>query len=250
MDLSSLLTAQFLSHALVFARLGAVAMFMPGIGESFIPVRHRLALAILLTLALHPAIPPRPLPEEPMDLLAALAAEVTIGLWIGIAGRILLTALQFAGYQVGLISGLSNAFAPDIGSFQGSTLISTALMLGGVAMIFATDMHHLIVGALLTSYDVFPPGPPIWGDLAAQTVRAASMSFYIGLAITAPFYVMGVVLNVGLGLANRMMPTLPVFFVAAPVLIGSGLLVLVVAAPSMLRGFAETFAAFLGALVL
>jgi flagellar biosynthetic protein FliR len=44
------------------------------------------------------------------------------------------------------------------------------------------------------------------------------------------------------------MPTLPVFFVAAPVLIASGLFVLVVAAPFMLRGFLERFADWLGLL--
>ena len=250
MDLGAFLTAQVLSHALVFARIGAVAMFMPGIGESFFPIRHRLALALLLSLALDPAIPPSPAAlDDPLALLGVLAMEVSIGLWIGLTARILLTALQFAGYQIGLISGLSNAFAPDIGSFQGSTLIATALMLGGVALIFATDMHHKIIGALVMSYDVFPPGLLMPGDLADQIVRGVSMSFYIGLSITAPFYVMGVVLNVGLGLSNRMMPTLPVFFVAAPVLIAAGVFVLVVSVPSMLRGFLAGFEDWLGLLV-
>jgi flagellar biosynthetic protein FliR len=59
---------------------------------------------------------------------------------------------------------------------------------------------------------------------------------------------MGVVLNVGLGLSNRMMPTLPVFFVAAPVLIAAGLVVLVVAVPSMLHGFIAGFEDWLGRL--
>jgi flagellar biosynthetic protein FliR len=250
LDLSAFLTAQVLEYALIFARIGAVAMFMPGIGESFFPIRHRLALALVLSFALAPVIPPTPASlDDPLRLFAVFGIEVTLGLWIGLTARILLTSLQFAGYQIGLISGLSNAFAPDMGSFQGSTLIATALMLGGVALIFATDLHHQIIAALLMSYDVFPPGLMMPGDLAHEIVRAVSMSVYIGLSITAPFYVMGVVLNVGLGLSNRMMPTLPVFFVAAPVLIAAGLFVLVVAAPAMLRGFLTSFEDWLGHLV-
>ena len=89
--------------------------------------------------------------------------------------------------------------------------------------------------------------PGVAGE--GHDVRAVSMSFYLGLSITAPFYVMGVVLNVGLGLSNRMMPTLPVFFVAAPVLIAAGIFVLVVAVPSMLRGFIAGFGDWLGLLV-
>jgi flagellar biosynthetic protein FliR len=86
------------------------------------------------------------------------------------------------------------------------------------------------------------------GDLAEQTVMAVGMSFYIGVSLSAPFYVMSLVLNVGLGLSNRMMPTLPVFFVAAPVLIGAGLFVLLMAAPAMYQTYLDSFADWLGRL--
>ncbi|WP_163851587.1 flagellar biosynthetic protein FliR [Pseudooceanicola aestuarii] len=250
MDLTALLTAEFMTAALVFARIGALVMFMPGFGETFIPVRHRLAMALVLSLALRPAVAPAPLVLDDFPaLVASFAIEITIGLWIGITARILLTALQFAGYQVGLIAGLSNAFAPEMGSFQGSTLISTGLMLAGVALIFAMDLHHVIIGAMALSYDVFPRGQLMSQDLSHQILRAVGQSFYMGMSIAAPFYVMGLLLNLGLGLANRMMPNLPVFFVAAPVLIFSGLLVLVVSAPMMLRQFTEGFSDWLGLLV-
>ncbi|WP_370303142.1 flagellar biosynthetic protein FliR [Pseudooceanicola sp.] len=249
MDLTALLTSQVMGFALVFARLGSVLVFMPGFGEAFIPVRHRLALAVVIAAALYPATPVQAMIfEAPLALLPVLAIEVMIGIWIGLTARILLIAVQFAGYQVGIVAGLSNAFAPSIGSFEGSTLLATSLLLAGVALIFATDLHHLIIAALLMSYDVFAPGVIIPGDMAQQMVRAASQSFYLGIMIAAPFYVMGLVLNVGLGLANRMMPTLPVFFVAAPLLICSGLFVLVLAAPAMLRTWLVEFSTWLGVL--
>ena len=118
-----------------------------------------------------------------------------------------------------------------------------------LALIFAMDLHHLILGAMVMSYEVFPPGALLTGDLAQQIVRAVAQSFYIGLSVAAPFFVMGLLINLGMGLAARMMPTLPVFFVAAPLLIAAGLLVLGVAAPLMLREFAERFAAWLGLLM-
>ncbi|MGY3439945.1 flagellar biosynthetic protein FliR [Marinovum sp. KMM 9879] len=250
MDLGTLLTTQVLGVAVVFARIGGLIMYMPALGESFIPVRHRLAMAVLFSLALYPVLPVGPQSlEAPGRLIAVLAIELTLGLWIGMTARILLGALQFAGYQIGMIAGLSNAFSPDMGSFQGSTLISTGLMLGGVAVIFATDLHHLIVSAMVLSYEVFPPGAIMAGDLAQQIVRAVSQSFYLGLSIAAPFFIMGVLFNLGMGLAARMMPTLPVFFVAAPLLIVAGLLMLGVAAPMMLHEFAVRFGDWLGLLV-
>lgn len=237
--------------ALVFARIGGILMYMPALGESFVPMRHRVALALLLSLSLYPALPVGPQTlDSPGFLVAALGIELTLGVWIGMVARILLGGLQFAGFQIGMIVGLSNAFSPDMGSFQGSTLISTGLMLAGVALIFAADLHHLIISAMVMSYEVFPPGALFAGDLAQQIIRAVSQSFYIGLSVAAPFFVMGVLINLGMGLAARMMPTLPVFFVAAPILIAAGLLLLGVVAPLMLREFAERFAEWLGMLVL
>lgn len=249
MDLTALWTSQIMGFALVFARLGSIIVYMPAIGEQLVPMRHRLVFALVLTLSLYPATPVGSLSiGSPLELLPLLLIEVLIGIWIGVTGRIVLTALQLAGYQVGIVSGLSNAFAPNVGSFQGSTLLATVLMLTGVTLIFVTDLHHAIIEAMLMSYDVFPPGGAIIGDMAEQVVLAASKSFYIGTMIAAPFYVMGLVLNVGLGLTNRMMPTLPVFFVAAPLLIVCGLFVLVMSSPMMLRSWLGFFADWLGLL--
>lgn len=248
MDLTALLTSQFVAVALVFGRIGSALMFMPGFGESFIFVRHRLVAGLMLSLVLAPLVTRGTPPTDSIDFIRAMAVEVTLGIWIGLTARVLLTAMQVAGAQIGMVAGLSNAFAPSIGSFQGSTLIATTLLLGAIAVIFATDAHHLIIAALLNSYDVFPPGLMMPGDLAEQMVRAGQQAFYIGVAISGPFYVMGVVLNVGLGLTNRMLPSLPVFFVAAPVLIATGLLVLFLAVPAAQRTWITYFAEWLGLL--
>ena len=52
MDLSAFLTGQVMGVALVFGRIGGVVMYMPALGEAFVPVRHRIAFALLLSLAL------------------------------------------------------------------------------------------------------------------------------------------------------------------------------------------------------
>jgi len=245
--LETFLTGPVLAILLIFARIGAALMFLPGFGESFVPVRFRLLFALALSLALHPVIPPHPeISRGALFLLGPLALEVTIGLWMGLTSRILMTALQFAGYQIGMVSGLSNAFAPDAAAFQGGTILSSALILSGVALVFATDFHHVMIDALLMSYEVFPVGQIIPGDLADQIIRAAGASVYMGVSIAAPFFIMTLLLNLAMGLANRMMPSMPVFFVASPILIGFVLLAMAVSAPSMLRGFLTHMADWFG----
>ncbi len=251
MTLSALLDGQVFGVLMVFARLGSALMFMPGFGEANVSPRARLALALVLCIALYPATPvPAVQPGSAVVLARLLAVEVTVGLWIGLTARALFSALQFAGYQIGQIAGLSNAFEPSLGSFQGATMLATFLLLGGIVLLFVTDTHYLIIRALLYSYRIFPFGTMILGDFARQTVKAVSASFYIGLTLSAPFLVMGLILNLGLGLANRMMPTLPVFFVASSALIAVALAVFAVAAPTMLHYFIARFADWLGTFTL
>ena len=190
------IAAQGVSILLVFARIGSAMMFLPGFGESFIPARVRLLLAMALSLVFHTAIPIDPdLARGASGLVGLLALEVTIGVWIGLAARILMSALQFAGYQVGMVSGLSNVFAPDSAAFQGGTILSAALILSGVAAVFATDFHHVMIDALLSSYQVFPVGMIIPGDLAEQIVKAAGASIYLGVSLAAPFFILTLLLN-------------------------------------------------------
>ncbi|NRB02716.1 MAG: flagellar biosynthetic protein FliR [Rhodobacteraceae bacterium] len=242
MTLDGFVAGLIFSYFLVVARLGSALMFMPGFGEVQIPVRARLSFALVLCAALLPIVKlPAAIPDGLVGMAMMLGLEVTIGLWIGLCARVLLASMQFAGYQIGQVSGLANAFGPSFGSFEGATMVATLMLVSAVALIFATDTHHIILRALLASYDVFPPGLIMIHDLADQIVRMGAHSLYVGTAIAAPFFVMGVILNLGMGLANRLMPQLPVFFVAASMLIGFGLLIFALSMPSILEFYILQF---------
>ncbi|WP_290560007.1 flagellar biosynthetic protein FliR [Aestuariivita sp.] len=247
MDFDAAAAGLIFGYLLVVARIGSALVFMPGFGETQVPMRPRLMLALVICAALYPATPvPTVFPGNPTDVAWMLGAEVTIGLWIGLVARILLAAMEFAGFQIGQVSGLANAFGPSLGSFEGATLVASLLLIATITLIFVTDTHHLILQALLYSYTAFPFGMVMLDDLASQAVRAAQHSIYIGTAIAAPFFVMSVVLNLGLGLANRMMPQLPVFLVGAPMLIAVGFFILLVATPAMMEFFLNDLANWLG----
>lgn len=247
MGLEAAASGLIFGYLLVVARIGSALVFMPGFGEAQVPIQPRLLMALVICAALYPATPvPNIVPENPIDMAWLLGAEISIGLWIGLTARILLAAMEFAGFQIGQVSGLANAFGPSLGSFEGATLVASLLLIATVTFILITDLHHLIIEALLFSYSAFPFGDVMLEDFASQIVRAAQHSIYIGTAIAAPFFVMSVVLNVGLGLANRMMPQLPVFLVGAPMLIAVGFFILLIALPSMMQFFVNDLANWLG----
>ena len=214
-----LLSFEVAGFFLVFARIGAVMMLLPGIGEAEVPPRIRLIAAILVSLVVFPAVV-RHLPGAPANdaaLLGLLIGELAVGLALGAIVRILFSALAFAGTVIALNAGLSAAtlFNPQEG--QQGAMVSRFLALAAIVMMFAAGLHHMIFESLTRSYMVMRPGGAIAvGDFATLAVDAVGASFALGLQLAAPFVVYGLIFNIGLGLMARLTPALQVFFVAQP----------------------------------
>lgn len=220
--------------AVAFARVGTAILLLPGFGEAQIPPRIRIALGLVLTLSLLPILPLSEPPEQVTAFTLLIGAEAAIGIFIGAGARILIAALHLLGALVGMISGLSNAFAPSQANTEGATALAALLSVAAIAMIFATDLHHLMISAILRSYAILPPGQLPVGDLTDQIARLGAGAFQVAISMATPFLLVAVVLNLALGLANRIMPTMQVFFVAAPGLILAGLTIFVITLPAVL----------------
>jgi flagellar biosynthetic protein FliR len=63
------------------------------------------------------------------------------------------------------------------------------------------------------------------GDVAALATRAFATAFKIGIQLSAPFLVFGLVFNIGLGVLARLMPSMQVYFVGVPLSIMVGFLI-------------------------
>lgn len=132
---------------LIFARLGAIVMLIPGIGETFIPALIRLALAFVMTLALYPLLA-QGAPVEPGtvgELAGAIIKEALIGLMIGGILRLFMNALAVCGEIVSLESTLSFAQTANPAQAQPTASLSTFLNLLGLVLIMVTDLHHLFI---------------------------------------------------------------------------------------------------------
>jgi len=211
---------------LMFARLGTMTMLMPGIGERGIPTRIRLVIALLLTLVLLPiyrANYPALQGTNYVPLVGVLIQEVIIGAVLGLTARITLSALEVAGATIANQLGLGFATAVDPNQGQQGMMIGNLLGMLGVTLIFATDLHHLAIGALDQSYTLFRPGEILpTGEATQLMVTIVGGAFKIGLQLAAPFLVFGLLFNLGLGLLARLMPQLQVFFLGLPLSIMIG----------------------------
>jgi flagellar biosynthetic protein FliR len=240
----SLLPALAAAFMLVFARIGAMVMLLPGLGESNIPVRIKLAIALLLTLIMLPLH--RAAYHVDMTSIAALLVlmlhEIVIGIVLGATARVTLSALQVAGSIIAQQMGLGFVTSVDPTQGQQGLLIGNFLTMLGITMLFATDSHHLVIAALDDSYKVFSPGETMAsGDVASLATSAFTAAFKIGLQLSAPFLVFGLVFNIGLGVLARLMPQMQVYFVGVPLSIFAGFLILALVLAAMMGTFLDYF---------
>jgi len=235
---------------LMFARLGTMVMLLPGLGEQGIPVRIRLVIAIVLTLVmlpLHRADYVVDISQNFAPLIGLVIKEVMIGAVLGLTGRLALSALQVAGATIAQQLGLGFVTSVDPSQGQQGVLVGNFLAMMGVALIFATDLHHLVIGALDESYRLFRPGSALpTGDVAQLMLTTISGAFRVGIQLAAPFLVFGVLFNVGLGLLARMMPQLQVFFLGVPASIMIGFVLMMIILGSLMSVFLGYIGGVLG----
>jgi flagellar biosynthetic protein FliR len=244
----SFLPALAAAFLLVFARIGTMVMLLPGLGEMSVPVRVRLTIALLLAaifLPLHRA-------AYTLDLTALgpvllmLGGEMLIGAVLGLTARLTISALQVAGAVIAQQLGLGFVTAVDPTQGQQNVIVGNFLTVLGITLVFATDLHHLVIAALNDSYRLFQPGEAILtGDMASLMTRTVAGAFRIGIQLSAPFLVFGLLFNLGLGILSRLMPQMQVFFVGLPLSILLGFLILLLVVGVMM----STFTDFLGSVL-
>jgi flagellar biosynthetic protein FliR len=247
----SFLPAEAAVFLLMFARMGTLVMLMPGFGERNIPVRMRLTIAVLLTLVMFPL--QRGAYQVDMSsfapLLLLLFGELAVGFVMGLAVRVALTAVQVAGTVIATQLGLGFVTTVDPTQNQQGALLGTFFSLLGITLVFATNLHHVAIAALANSYQAFAPGVvPATGDALQLSVKMVADAFRIGVQLSAPFLLFGLVFNVGLGLLARLMPQLQVYFLAMPLSIFGGFIILMVLVGAMMGVYLDFIGGVLGTL--
>lgn len=242
--LQDLVNLNLFAFFLIFARVGAAFLLLPGYSAAYVSPNIRLALALAVSFAVMPlladALPA--MPSAPSALALLLIGETVIGSFFGVLARILLGALQTAGTMIALFASLANAFIQDPIAEQQSSTVSGFLTTLGIVAIFATNLHELMLKAVVDSYMVFTPGQPlVIGDLSDTVARRVADSFALGLQLAAPFLVAALTYYVGLGVLGRLMPTLQVFFFGLPVQISLQIWVMMIAVSGIMMMFMTRF---------
>jgi len=235
---------------LAFCRIGGCLMLMPGFASSRVPMNVRLFIAIAVTLALSPLLVPvlqAAVPQVPTPtVVALLISETIIGALIGVMGRMFFLALQFMATAAAMYIGFGNMPGAPLEDAEPLPAFATLITLTATLLFFLTDQHWEVLRALLASYSALPITEPFALDFSlAKLTDATSNAFILALQISSPFIVYTVIINLMVGIANKLVPQIPVYFISIPLVLAGGFFLLYFMIGEALRVFMMGFMGWL-----
>ncbi|MBK1727085.1 flagellar biosynthetic protein FliR [Halorhodospira neutriphila] len=236
-------------------RVGAAALVAPVFGNNLLPLRIRVFLGVVLTVAVMPAVGeiPQVNPLAPEGLLVA-GQEVLVGLIIGFVLALALNTVVIAGESVALAMGLGFATMVDPQTGMSVPVISQFLLVLATLLFLIVGGHLMIVQLLAESFSAVPVGAlslersDLWGVVSWGT------QMYAGAVLIAlPMVTVMLVINLSLGVMTRAAPQMNVFSVGLPmtILVGGVLLpvLLFPALPTRMAGIWQEAYDTIGALL-
>ena len=236
------LTDNVLATFIVFCRIGACLMLVPGYSSVNVPPQIRLFVALVTTFALTPILLSilKPLVDDasPLTLALLIGTELLVGSVIGLGGRVFFLALQTMLAVMASAIGLSSIPGTPVGDTDPAPPVVPLIMAAVTTLFFLTDQHWQVLRGLMNSYDVWHPGEKLSGEMAlSQLVNRLTDAFVLTLRITSPFIVYSIVVNFSVGLINKLTPAIPVYFVSVPFVLFGGFLLLYLTSDELLTQF-------------
>jgi flagellar biosynthesis protein FliR len=222
-----------------FVRIGACLMVAPVFGASYVPRPQRLVLAVAITLAVVPLLPP----TTDVPLLSFGGALVTvqqmlIGVALGFALQLVFDALALGGQL--LANGMGLGFAFNLDPLRGVTTpaLGQLYVVLGTLTFLALDGHLALISTLVDSFKGLPVGDSGLDPARLRAVADWGSELFSGaLRIALPGVTALLVINLAFGVMSRAAPALNLFAVGLPVTLIFGLSIVMFGMPAIGTAF-------------
>jgi flagellar biosynthetic protein FliR len=223
-----------------FLRVGGLVIAAPVFNSAQAPMRWRLLLSILLTLAIVPTLPPVPI-IDPFSLVAVLVAlqQILIGVAMGFVVQMAFAAMVFGGQLIAHKMGLGFAQMVDPQNGVQVPVLSQYYLILSTFLFLLLNGHLILLDILAQSFHSLPIGEGLSRADFYAIVAWGSEIFSGGLLISLPAVTALLLINLGFGVVTRAAPQLHIFAIGFPLAILIGFALIWLTLPSALDGFSD-----------
>ena len=220
------------SFLVLVSRIGGFLGALPVFSGRTVPLKVKIALILVLGVALAPVIPRQTVSVDPLVLAGGLAAEMLIGVTIGLVVRLFFGALELCGEVLGIQMGFGAAHLLDPTISEQTPMMAQFLTMVASLVFLSLNAHLLVVATIVNSYEAIPAfGAALPAALGEEVLRLSQQMFALGLKLAAPVMITILLINMLMAILGRAVSQINVFILSFPVTIAGGLLVLGLAMP-------------------
>lgn len=214
--------------------LGCIAV-APIFSHPSVPNRIKLGLGFVLALAIVPTIQVPVIEVLSWQGLLSLLGQFLVGISMGFVMRLLFTAVEMAGFMMGMSMGLGFAsfFDPQT---EGQTMaVAQFLTMIALLVFMSLDGHLIVIAVLSHSFETIPIATTHW-ELNSQGI--ASLGGHIfsqGLLLALPVIASLLITNMALGILTKAAPQLNIFGIGFPITISVGMVMTMLSLPGLVN---------------
>jgi flagellar biosynthetic protein FliR len=227
---------------LAVARTAAFVLVCPPFSTRSVPARARVGVAFGLALPLTGFTAPVAPALDSTAIVLAMVSQALMGATLGFFVLVAMATVQAVGDIIDAVGGFQMAMGLDPLQLTQTSIMGRLHQLTGLALLFATDGHLVVLHGLSRSLRSMPT-PRLDAEQVARAVAGDVSTLLAGaVEVAAPVLAVMLVADVALGLLTRAAPALNAFALGFPLKILFTLLVagLVIARlPDLVTGLVE-----------
>lgn len=237
------------AFVLILLRVLPVVIFSPAFGGKMLPARMKVVVSIGLSFLILQCVDT----DFSGSWLLLSGVQIFLGLLMAVLSALPFYTVQAIGEWIDLARGesLSTLLVPQLNSRTSS--MGRLNLLFGIALFFTTGMHFELVHEFIQSFAIVPfdyfsqlDSSETFKSLMIELLAGRLAEFFhctvrLGFPVVAMLWLVDLIL----GLFNRLIPALQVFYLGLPLKMWMGLLILSLIAPSFASEIKRLFSLFL-----
>lgn len=214
--------------------LGCIAV-VPLFSHPSIPNRIKLTIGFIITLALVPSIQVPNIAVLSWQGLLSLLAQFLIGISMGFVMRLMFTAVELAGFMMGMSMGLGFASYYDPQT-EGQTIAVAQILTMLTLMVFMSlDGHLIVIAVMMQSFETMPISLASWQVNSEAIATLGGHIFSQGLLMSLPVIASLLITNMALGVLTKAAPQLNLFAMGFPITIAVGFIMILLGLPALIH---------------
>ena len=210
-----------------FVRILALIMVAPIFGEKEVLNRTKIGLALVIVMLL-----PLPHFDENIKIYSLtgiwiIAQQIMIGVLIGFTMQLAFITVRIAGELIGMQMGLGMATFFDPVGGPSTSVLSRLINIIALLIFLSLDGHLWLLYGISNSFDIVPIRlMSLPANSYLSLIEISNQLFINGIMLALPLMTLLLIINISLGLLNRITPQLSIFVVGYPLTLLLGLIML------------------------